>query len=243
MLVLLPFRTSADQLHIAVAANFTAATKAIVPLFEKKTGHTVTVSFGSTGQLFSQIVNGAPFDVLLAADSLRPAALVREGIGIDSTRFTYARGVLALWSPREGFIDTAGTVLSGTSWRYCAFANPKTAPYGAAARQTLQTLKLTPGMEDRLVQGTNIAQTWQQVASGNAELGFVAYAQIALLSPEKKGSYWIVPQDYYSPLLQQAVVLKSAQHKSAAHQFTEFLRDKQALAIIMQYGYGVGESQ
>jgi molybdate transport system substrate-binding protein len=240
LIVLLIGHASGENVHCAVAANFTAATKEINHLFEKSTEHRITVSFGSTGQLYSQIVNGASFDIMLAADISRPEKLESSGLAVSGTRFTYAQGVLVLWSPNAALVDSAGAVLASDTWRYCAIANPRTAPYGAVAQQVLMSLGLWKDLQQRLVQGTNIAQVWQQVASGNADMGFVAFSQIALLPPEKKGSYWIVADTLYEPLQQQAILLKRGENNKGARDFLTFLKGPEARAIIFRYGYVTG---
>ncbi len=240
IILLLTHSGAGERARCAVAANFTAVAKELGPLFEKSTGHRLTVSYGSTGQLYSQIVNGAPFDAFLAADAARPKKLESNRHAVPGTRFTYARGTLVLWSPDTGGVDTAGSILRADNWRYCALANPTTAPYGAAAQQVLTALGLLGPLQPRLVQGTNIAQTWQQVASGNAEIGFVAYSQIVLLPPEKKGSFWMVDDTLYTPIVQQAVLLNRPEGQEAARAFLRFLRGPQARAVIKRYGYGTG---
>ncbi|MBD3315255.1 MAG: molybdate ABC transporter substrate-binding protein [Chitinivibrionales bacterium] len=226
--------------YCAVAANFTAVLKDMVPLFEKITGQHLRISYGSTGRLYSQIVNGAPFHVFLAADSIRPYKLESAGYGVPGTRYTYARGVLVVWSLKKDMVDTMGGILGADTWRFCATANPLTAPYGTAARQVLENLGLWDRIRPRLVQGNSIAQTWQQVASANADIGFVAYSQIVPLPPEKKGSYWVVPDSLYEPLHQQALLLKGAEANEAARAFLEYLRSPSARKIIIRYGYNLG---
>lgn len=224
----------ADQVKVAVAANFTAAMKEIAQDFEKATGHTTQISFGSTGKLYTQIENGAPFEVFLAADQKRPRMLVEQGKAKDE--FTYAVGKLVLWSADPEMIKDGAKVLSRNDFEKLAIANPKTAPYGAAALEVLKSLAIEQMLEPKLVQGDNIAQTYQFVATKNAELGFVAKAQIALVD---SGSSWEVPQDLYSPIRQDAVLLEKGEGNAAASALMDYLKGDAAKAVIEKYGYGV----
>ncbi len=230
---------SAEEIHAAVAANFTAAMKEIVANYEAKSGNKVLVSYGSTGKLYSQIQNGAPFEMFLAADAKRPELLESEGMTKPGTRFTYAVGKLVLWSADPAQVDAAGEVLKEGGFAHLAIANPKTAPYGAAAAEVIASLGLTDALTPRLIQGDSITQTYQFVASGNAELGFVALAQVALLTGDKAGSRWMVPSDLYTPLAQQAVLLKSGEGKAAAEEFYAYLQSPEAKAVVEHYGYGL----
>ena len=184
---------SADEVQVAVAANFTAPMKMIAAEFEKDSGHKVQLSFGSTGKLYAQIKNGAPFEVMLAADEKTPAKLEKEGAGVAGSRFTYAIGKLVLWSPKPGYVDEKGEVLAKGDFKHVSIANPKLAPYGVAAIETLTALKLLESIEPKLVQGENIAQTHQFVATGNAELGFVALSQVMKGGKISEGSAWVIP--------------------------------------------------
>jgi len=223
---------------IAVAANFTDATRDIVPLFEKASGHTVKVSYGSTGKLYAQIENGAPFDVFLAADIKRPSKAEKIGLAVKGTRFTYAKGKLVLWSATPGrFVDGGGAFLKTGGLRRTAIANPKTAPYGLAAKQVMEHLGLWKTLQPTLVQGDSIAQTFQFVATGNAEVGFVALSQV--LAWPGKGTSWEIPEADYAPIAQQAVLLKRGRDNPAAQAFLEFLKGPAARAVITRYGYGV----
>jgi molybdate transport system substrate-binding protein len=224
----------AGEVKVAVAANFTAAMKEIAAGFLQSTGHTALLSFGSTGKLYTQIVNGAPFAVFLAADQKRPRRLEAEGEA--SGRFTYAVGKLVLWSAKPGTVDAEGKVLAEGNFARLAIANPKTAPYGAAAMEVMDHLGLTTKLTPRLVRGDSIAQAHQFVATGNAELGFVALAQVAL-SPE--GSRWQVPQTLYTPIRQDAVLLKNGDGQPAAGALMEYLQGTEARAVIERCGYGV----
>lgn len=230
----------ADEVKVAVAANFTAAIKKITPLFEAKTGHTLVASFGATGQLHAQISNGAPFDVLLAADDVHPPKIIEEGLGVPGSNFVYAIGKLALWSSDPKTVDNEGKVLSTGSFDKLAIANPKTAPYGQAAVETLQALGLYDKLSGKFVTGENIAQAQQFVASGNAQLGFVALAQVLALPAEQRGSSWIVPEKLHQPIVQQAVLLKVGENNKAAQEFLVFLKSPAAIDVIRALGYEPG---
>lgn len=224
----------ADEVKVAVAANFTVAMKEIAAGFEQATGHTTRISFGSTGKLYAQIRNGAPFGVFLAADQARPRRLVEAGQA--SGRFTYAVGKLVLWSADPALIDGEGRVLGRADFRRLAIANPRTAPYGAAALEVMKALAVDERVRPRLVQGDNIVQTYQFVATRNAELGFVARAQIAL---RPGGSSWEVPQSLYTPIRQDAVLLERAASDPAALALIDYLEGSEARAIVERYGYGL----
>lgn len=226
----------AEEVTAAVAANFTAAAKEIGAAFEKETGHTVTLSFGSTGKLYTQIVNGAPFEVFLAADAKRPEKLVAEGQAVGDTLFTYAVGQLALWSADPTLIDSEGAALKEGKLARIAIANPKTAPYGAAAVEALTKLGLWSSMEKTTVQGDNIAQTYQMAHSGAVPAAMVARAQIAL---DSSGSVWMLPSDLYSPIRQKAVLLNKGADNEAARAFLAYLQSDAGHAIIERYGYGL----
>lgn len=231
-----PGQSWAGEANAAVAANFIKPMKEIAARFEEKTGHKVTLSFGSTGKLYAQIRNGAPFDLFLSADSATPARLEQEGQGVAGSRFTYATGRLALWSPKEGYVDQGGEVLKKGEFRHVAIGNPKTAPYGVAARQVLEGMGLWAGIGPRIVQGENIAQTHQFVASGNAELGFIALSQTKDAA-SAGGSLWIVPQELYSPIEQDAILLQHGKDNAAARELLAFLKGDAARAVIKAYGY------
>ncbi len=229
---LFAFGARAAETQVAVAANFTAAAKEIASAFEKQTGDKVRLSFGASGALYTQIVNGAPFAALLSADAERPRRLEAEKVGRPGSRFVYAIGRLVLWSADSGLVDGKGEVLRGGSFRKLAIANPKTAPYGQAAVETLTGLGLWGAIKDKVVQGENIAQAHQFVATGNAELGFVALAQIAL---QNTGSKWVVPSRLHAPIEQEAILVKD---DAVAGRFLDYLKGPQALEIIHRYGYG-----
>jgi molybdate transport system substrate-binding protein len=225
----------ADEIRIAVATNFASAMSELVSVYEAASEHTLIVSTGSTGAHYAQIKNGAPFELFFAADALRPALLEDEGRAIRGSRFTYAVGRIALWSPREDYVDGEGRVLETAGFRHVAIANPELAPYGAAAREVLEGRGLWDRLRDRLVQGQDIGQTYSFVYSGNAELGFVAYSQIARRDGRIEGSFWLVPESLHEPIEQQAVALEDV---AAAREFLEFVKSPQARAIIRSYGYG-----
>ena len=227
----------AEEVQVAVAANFSAPMQVIAAAFEKDTGHKAQLAFGSTGKFYAQIKNGAPFQVLLSADAETPAKLEREGLAVPRTRFTYAVGKLALWSAREGVVDGKGDVLRQGHYAHLALANPKLAPYGAAAIEVLKHLNLLDAVQPRLVQGENIAQTYQFVASGNAELGFVALSQIMKEGKLIDGSVWIVPDNLHAPIRQDAVMLASGKRNAAARALMAYLKSNKAKDVIRAYGY------
>ena len=236
-LLSIPGVSASGQVHVAVASNFGQAIRQISERFEKTTGHEVVLSFGSTGKHYAQIRNGAPFHVFLAADAERPVRLESEGLAEPGSRFTYALGSLVLWSPRPGFVDADAGILGTDRFRRLAVANPKLAPYGMAARELLQARGLWGALQDRMVRGENIGQTYQFVASGSAELGFVASSQIKRPGLPVEGSYWEAPQALYTPIEQQVVLLTG--DNPAAHDFLSFLRQDESLQIIRGFGYGV----
>lgn len=236
LLALLAGHALADDVQVAVAANFTGPIQKIAAAFEKESGHKVVLSFGATGGFYAQIKNGAPFEILLSADQKTPEKLAAEGAAIADTRFTYATGKLVLWSPKPGFIDDKARVLSQSDFKHIAIANPKTAPYGVAAMQAIVLLGLRDTLEPRFVTGENITQAFQFVAGGNAELGFVALSQV-LKDGKIEGSSWIVPQSLYKPLKQDAVLLTTAKDKPAARALLKYLTSDPAKAIIKSFGY------
>lgn len=226
----------AVDVRIAVAANFTDTTRDLIAAFGEATGLEAVASFGSTGKLYAQIEHGAPFDVFLAADSHRPELLETSGQGVAGTRFTYAKGKLALWSPVPGTFEDPKAWLESGEFARLAIANPKTAPYGLAAQEVLTRMGLWESLQGRLVRGDSIAQTFQFVATTNAQSGFVALSQVRAWD-EKGGSLWLIPQAYYAPIKQQAILLTRSATKNAALQWLEFLRGDEARGIIEQSGY------
>jgi len=227
----------ADEVQVAVAANFTAPMQQIAAQFEKDTGHKAVLSFGATGKFYAQIVNGAPFELLLAADDETPARLEKEGQGIAGSRFTYAIGKLVLWSADPALVDGKGEVLKTGNFRHLAIANPKTAPYGAAAVEALGKLGLLAGLQPRFVQGENISQTQQFIVTGNAELGFIALSQVIKDGKIGAGSAWTVPANLYEPIRQDALLLAKGKDKPAATALLAYLKGDKARALIKAFGY------
>ena len=227
----------ADEVQVAVAANFTAPIQAIAADFEKDTGHKLIAAYGATGQFYTQIKNGAPFEVFLSADDTTPEKLEREGDTVKGSRFTYAVGTLALWSAKNGYVDTKGEVLKKNEYQHLSIANPKTAPYGLAATQVLEKLKLTEATKAKIVEGQNITQAYQFVSTGNAELGFVALSQIYKEGKVTSGSAWIVPASLHDPIKQDAVILNNGKDNAAAKALVEYLKGPKAAAVIKSYGY------
>lgn len=239
MLALLGFASVAiaDEVQVAVAANFTAPMQKIAAEFEKDTGHKALLSFGATGKFTAQINNGAPFEVLLSADQETPARLEHEGAAVAGSRFTYAIGKLVLWSTREAIVDNQGDVLKRGGFDHIALANPKLAPYGAAAMETMKALGVADTLAPKFVQGENIAQTYQFIATANALLGFVAMSQVYEDGKLKSGSAWVVPSNLYSPIRQDAVILEKGKDSAAAAALMKYLKGDKAKAVIKSYGY------
>ncbi|UFH51295.1 molybdate ABC transporter substrate-binding protein [Pseudomonas sp. KNUC1026] len=238
-LSLVAFSAQADEVQVAVAANFTAPIQAIAQSFEKDTGHKLVAAYGATGQFYTQIKNGAPFQVFLAADDSTPAKLEQEGETVKGSRFTYAIGTLALWSAKEGYVDDKGEVLKKNSYEHLSIANPKAAPYGLAATQVLNKLGLADTTKAKIVEGQNITQAYQFVSTGAAELGFVALSQIYKDGKVTSGSAWIVPSELYDPIKQDAVILSKGKDNAAAKALVEYLKGPKAAQIIKSYGYAL----
>jgi molybdate transport system substrate-binding protein len=226
----------AGEVRAAVAANFTGPAKLIAEQFQADTGHSVKLSYGSTGKLYSQIKAGAPFDVFLAADDTTPEKVAKDGLGDSASRFTYAIGTLVLWSRKPCYVDDKGHVLQG-KFDKLAIANPRLAPYGVAAQETLEGLGLWNGVKDRIVMGENITQTWQFAGTGNADLAFVALSQTIKDGKSIEGSQWVVPKHLYTPIRQDAIILNSVQDKAAAEAFMKYMKSSRAAAIIKSFGY------
>lgn len=229
----------ADTVQIAVASNFAGAMERIAASFEKSTGHKVLIANGATGKFYAQIKNSAPFDVLLAADDTTPAKLEAEGLAVSGTRFTYAIGRLALWSPKVNYVDREGRILITGRFTHLAVANPKVAPYGVAAIEVMQKLDVLKMLEPRFVQGENIAQTQQFVVSGNAELGFVALSQILDDGQLIGGSAWMVPEALHQPIRQDALLLQKGKDNSAARALLKYLKSDEAISIMTSLGYNI----
>ncbi len=253
-LLLVSSISSAETTLVAVAANFTKPMTEIAAEFEKATGHTAKLSFGSSGKFVSQLENGAPFEVLLSADETGPIKLEKAGLAVPDSHFTYALGKLVLWSATPGYVDDQGKILATGSFKHLALADPKLAPYGTAAVEVLKGLNLQDKLSPLFVLGENIAQTHQFISTGNAELGFVALSQVIengkasapahapYLRPAGKigtGSGWIIPAELHTPIRQSAVLLTKGAENPAAPALLEYLKSAPALAIIEKYGYGL----
>ena len=236
-LVSLSLPCQSAEVNAAVAANFAAPMQRIAMAFEQETGHKAILSFGSTGNLYAQIRNGAPFQILLSADSQTPAKLESEGLGLTGSRFTYAVGTLVLWSKQPGFVDEKGDVLRVAKFERIAIANPKLAPYGVAALQTLTQLGVLSSVQPKLVQGENIAQAFQFVATENAQLGLVALSQVMVDGKIAQGSAWIVPSKLHAPIAQDAVLLVKGRDNPASAALMRYLQSDRVKTIIRSYGY------
>ncbi|ODU50672.1 MAG: molybdate ABC transporter substrate-binding protein [Thiobacillus sp. SCN 63-374] len=229
----------AEEVQVAVAANFTAPMNRIADEFAKDTGHQAKLAFGSTGKFYAQIKNGAPFQIFLSADNETPAKLEQEGMTVAGSRFTYAVGTLVLWSAKADFVDARGDVLKKGQFNKLSIANPKLAPYGKAAVEVMTGMGLLDTLAPRFVQGENIAQTYQFVMTGNADLGFVALSQVMKDGKIGSGSAWIVPGTLHSPIRQDAVILSSGKDNAAAEALMTYLKGDKARAIIKSYGYEI----
>jgi molybdate transport system substrate-binding protein len=226
----------AGEVKIAVAANFAEAAKEIGALYEKATGDKAVFSFGATGQLYTQITQEAPFEVFLSADQKTAKKAIAEGLATGDSLFTYATGKLVLFSKNTGLVKDEETLKAG-NFTKIAIANPGTAPYGAAAVEVMKALGVYEALAPKIVQGNNIAQTYQFVDTENAELGFVALSQVAL---KEGGSRWVVPEKLYKEIAQDAVLLKRGEGNPTAKAFLTFLKGAEARAVKVKYGYGVG---
>lgn len=236
-LALAPLVASAGEVVVAAAANFAAPVRKIAAAFEADTRNSVKVAIGSTGALLAQVESGAPFDILLAADGESPARLESDGLAVRGSRFTYAYGRLVLWSARPGLVDPRGDVLRAARFDRIAIADPKLAPYGRAALETMRRMGVYERLQPKLVLGSNIGQAYQFVATGNAALGFVAKSQAFAGDRPVEGSAWVVPLSMHSPLQQDAVVLAHGANNEAAAQFARYLKGDKARAIIAGFGY------
>lgn len=229
---------AAAEVKVAVAANFIGANREIASLFEQATGHTTRISYGSTGKLYAQIEHGAPFELFMAADTQRPIKAEEEGLAVRGSRFVYARGKLVLWSVKPGLFDDPERFLVQGDFNHLALANPKTAPYGLAAQQVMQHIGALKALTPKLVRGESIAQTFQFTATGNAQAGFVALAQLNEWQGEA-GTLWLIPADYYAPIEQAVVLLKKGEDNPAAIAYLAFLKSDAAREVIERYGYAV----
>ena len=242
LILLAPASWAASTL-VAVAANFSKPMTEIAAEFEKATGHSAKLSFGSTGKFVSQIENGGPFEVLLAADEKGTQKLEQSGFTVPNSQFTYALGKLVLWSAKPGYVDDQGKILTTGGFKHLALADPKLAPYGSAAVEVLKKMGLMDKLQPLFVQGENIAQTLQFVSTANAELGFVALSQVIENGKIANGSGWIIPDDYYAPIRQGAVLLKKGAENPAAPALLDYLKSAPALAIIEKYGYDLPKNK
>ncbi len=227
----------AAEVQVAVSANFSGTMKVLSQVFERESGHQARIITGATGKFYAQIKNGAPFQVLLAADAQTPLLLEQEGFTVPGSRFTYAVGRLVLWSKQTDLVDAQGDVLRSARFKRLAIADPRLAPYGAAAMQVMERMGLFAQVKDRLVQGDSVAQAYQFVASGNAELGLIARSQLIVDGNPVAGSTWLVPESLHSPLRQDAVLLKPGQANPAALAFLQFLQSPRARALMREHGY------
>jgi len=227
----------AAEIKVAVASNFANTLKEIAVEFQRDTGYQLAITPGATGKFYAQISNGAPFDVFLSADDETPRKLAQEGKAIAASQFTYATGRLALWSPSPDLVDKNADILKTDKFKYIAIANSKVAPYGQAAVQTMQKLGVLSKIEPRVVQGESIAQTFQFVSTGNAQLGFVALSQIFENGKIKTGSAWIVPEEMHEQLKQDAVVLQSCKNTSACQALMDYLKSEKIKKMMSSYGY------
>lgn len=227
----------ASEVTVAVASNFAEPMKMIVAEFEKHSGHQVNVAIGSSNKFYFQIKSGAPFDALFSADQNVPTALIHDGLAVPDSRLTYAVGAIVLWSATAGLVDEQGAILQRQAFQTLAIANPRLAPYGVAAMEVLHNLGVVGALESKLVQGANIAQAYQFVATGNAEVGFVSVSQVIRNGALKSGSAWLVPPHLYSPLKQDAVLLRRSENNHAAQQLLQFMHSETARAIIASFGY------
>lgn len=231
----------AETVLVAVASNFTKPMAEIADAFKKDTGHTAKLSFGSSGKIVSQLQNGAPFEMFLSADDAKPAKLEQEGLTVPGSRFTYAMGTLVLWSAKPGYVDDQGQILSKGGFQHIALANPKLAPYGEAAVETMKNLGVQDKLQTLQVQGDNISQTHQFVSTGNAELGFVALSQVISDGKIAEGSAWVVPASLHKPIRQDAVLMKNGEANPAAPALLDYLKSEPAKVIIQKYGYGLAQ--
>lgn len=227
----------AEEAMVAVAANFAAPMHKIAASFQKETGHKLSLSFGSTGAFYAQIKNGGPFDVFLSADSSAPLKLEEEGLGVSNSRFKYAKGQLVLWSKTEGMVDLKGQALGSKDVQRIAIANPKLSPYGAASLEVLMQLGLLKELQAKLIQGDNIAQTYQFVMTQNAQMGFVALSQVFANGKIISGSAWTIPANLYKPIQQDAILLKHGKDNPAAKALMVYLRSDNAKEVMKSYGY------
>ncbi len=225
------------EVSVAVASNFAAPMERVAVLFQKDSGHTLKVSLGSSSKCYSQIKSGAPFDVFLSADEVIPKRLLQEGLAVEGSRFVYAMGRLVLWSAQPDFVDDKAAVLNKGNFNRLAIADPRLAPYGVAAKETLEKLFMWNAIQGKLVKGENVTQTYQFAATENAELAFIALSQVMLNGKVTTGSWWLVPSEMHKPIRQSAVLLSSAKNRAAANDFLAFMKSPKAVAIMRGFGY------
>ena len=238
VLLLLPaLAARADEVQVAVAANFTAPMQQIAAQFQKDMGHKLSISYGTVGKFYAQITNGAPFEVLVSADDSTPAKLEKDGLVVPGTRYTYAIGKLVLWSTKPGYVDDQGKILKNGDFIHLSIANPKLAVYGAAGMTVLTNLGILGHVESRLIEAENITQAYQFVSTGNAELGFVALSQIYNNGEYRAGSHWLVPANLYPQIRQDIVLLKKGQANPAARAFLEYIKTGNSRNVIRSFGY------
>lgn len=237
-IALVPPCLGATEVRVAVASNFIAPMKQIAADFERDTGHKTRLAFGSTGQFYAQIKHGAPFAVLLAADQATPEKIERESLGVSGSRFTYATGRLVLWSTRPGLVDDRGEILRTAAFEKIAMANPKIAPYGAAAMEVMNRMGVAEQLAPKRVEGASVAQAYQFVATGNAALGFVALSQVMGENGKlQEGSAWIIPASLHAPLRQDAILLNPGRHDLAARALLDYLQRETARNTLRRFGY------
>lgn len=235
ILVMISSVVNAEPVRVAVASNFLATLNVLVPLYEQQSGNRLVISSGSSGKLYAQIMHGAPYDVFLSADAYYPDKLVEQDKALEHTNITYARGVLVLWAREASLINAK--FLHQKEVKHIAIANPKTAPYGLAAQQALRNMDIFDRVKHKFVKGENVGQAFQFVASGNAQIGFVALSQVLNPNNTFHQQYWQIPLQYYEPIEQQAVVIKRKKDQAAAKQFMNFLMSAEARRIIKEFGY------
>jgi molybdate transport system substrate-binding protein len=236
LLLVFTLSTEAKPVHVAVAANFSNTMQRLVTEFEKTSDYQIAVSFGSSGKFYAQIKQGAPYELFFSADQAKPDALQRDGLVITASRFTYAIGRLAVWSARPDFVNQIEFKLKQGAFNKLAIANPKAAPYGAAALEVLIHIGLIDATQSKLVRGENIAQTYQFVSSGNADLGFIALSQLFGRNVPQ-GSYWLVPDTMHQAIKQDVVLLRTAAKSQGAKAFLDFMHTDKARSIITEFGY------
>jgi len=242
LLLALALPAQAKELKVVVATNFLGTLQTLAAEFEKNTGHTITLSGVSAGPAYAQIVNGAPYDLWFSADVKNPETLdLKDGLALSGTRFSYAVGVLVLWSAKSDLVDGKGDILKKDSWRHIAVSNPEIAPYGTAGHQVMAKVGVLDKFkaEQRIVQPNSVGQVYSQTASGAAELGFVALAQVIQKDGSIPGSHWLPPADYYSPIVQQALIVKSTKEPALAKEFMAWIKSPAATRIIEAAGYTV----